>query len=165
MMNVQCRRRFRAKGAVKENITEWRMPDVGFRRVLYPSLAIPCTECSPRRPTPACDDWLHSQIKAGMKGQSVTGDVKVNGENMSGTFFLENAAYVPQEDRLWSALTGTSVRAQRPKLGLLRDAFDSLFGAMPQQEGLLRCSFNRRTKTCAGDPIRAHLFHSHPAPR
>lgn len=36
----------------------------------------------------------------------MTGDITVNGVAMSNMFFLENAAYVPQEDRLWSALTG-----------------------------------------------------------
>lgn len=51
-----------------------------------------------------------------MKGLRVTGDVTFNGEIMSGAFFREIAVYVPQEDRLWSALTGTSARAQRPKL-------------------------------------------------
>lgn len=56
--------------------------------------------------TPACD-LLDSKIKAGTNGLTVTGDVTVNGEIMSRAFFLENAAYVPQEDRLWSALTGT----------------------------------------------------------
>ncbi|CAM9549652.1 unnamed protein product [Pylaiella littoralis] len=50
-------------------------------------------------------DVLVGKIKAGTKGLSVTGDVIVNGEAMSRAFFLENAAYVPQEDRLWSALT------------------------------------------------------------
>ena len=49
---------------------------------------------------------LHAQVKDGAKGASVTGDVTVNGVAMSKAFFLENAAYVPQEDRLWSALTG-----------------------------------------------------------
>lgn len=50
-----------------------------------------------------------SQIKGGTNGLSVTGDITVNGEPMSRSFFLENAAYVPQEDRLWSALTGVKI--------------------------------------------------------
>ncbi|CAN0443751.1 unnamed protein product [Pylaiella littoralis] len=50
-------------------------------------------------------DVLVGKIKDGTKGLSVTGDITVNGEIMSRAFFLENAAYVPQEDRLWSALT------------------------------------------------------------
>ncbi|CAM9583250.1 unnamed protein product, partial [Ectocarpus sp. 13 AM-2016] len=50
-------------------------------------------------------DVLVGKISAGTKGLDVTGDVTVNGKVMSKSFFLENAAYVPQEDRLWSALT------------------------------------------------------------
>ncbi|CAN0170684.1 unnamed protein product, partial [Ectocarpus sp. 12 AP-2014] len=50
-------------------------------------------------------DVLVGKISAGTKGLDVTGDVTVNGQAMSKSFFLENAAYVPQEDRLWSALT------------------------------------------------------------
>lgn len=56
-------------------------------------------------------DSRFSQVKAGTKGLSVTGDITVNGVDMSRSFFLENAAYVPQEDRLWSALTGVYVWA------------------------------------------------------
>ncbi|CAN0324910.1 unnamed protein product [Scytosiphon promiscuus] len=41
---------------------------------------------------------------AATTGMSVR-KVTVNGERMSRSFFLENASYVPQEDRLWSALT------------------------------------------------------------
>ncbi|CAB1099471.1 ABC [Ectocarpus sp. CCAP 1310/34] len=50
-------------------------------------------------------DVLVGKISAGTKGLDVTGDITVNGKVMSKSFFLENAAYVPQEDRLWSALT------------------------------------------------------------
>ncbi|CAM9811429.1 unnamed protein product, partial [Ectocarpus fasciculatus] len=50
-------------------------------------------------------DVLVGKISAGTKGLEITGDVIVNGKAMSKSFFLENAAYVPQEDRLWSALT------------------------------------------------------------
>ncbi|CAM9952064.1 unnamed protein product, partial [Ectocarpus sp. 4 AP-2014] len=50
-------------------------------------------------------DVLVGKISAGTKGLDVTGDVTVNGKAMSKSFFLENAAYVPQEDRLWCALT------------------------------------------------------------
>ncbi|CAN0437423.1 unnamed protein product, partial [Ectocarpus sp. 12 AP-2014] len=50
-------------------------------------------------------DVLVGKISAGTKGLDITGDVTVNGQAMSKSFFLENAAYVPQEDRLWSALT------------------------------------------------------------
>ncbi|CAM9546843.1 unnamed protein product, partial [Hapterophycus canaliculatus] len=50
-------------------------------------------------------DVFVGKVKAGTQGLSVTGDITVNGEPMSRSFFLENAAYVPQEDRLWSALT------------------------------------------------------------
>ncbi|CAN0100436.1 unnamed protein product [Scytosiphon promiscuus] len=39
------------------------------------------------------------------KGVDITGDVTVNGKALSKAFFLDNAAYVPQEDHLWSALT------------------------------------------------------------
>ena len=46
------------------------------------------------------------QIAPGTKDLEITGDITVNGQSMSRSFFLENAAYVPQEDRLWSALTG-----------------------------------------------------------
>lgn len=35
----------------------------------------------------------------------MAGETTVNGEPMSRSFFLEHASYVPQEDRLWSALT------------------------------------------------------------
>ncbi|CAN0151348.1 unnamed protein product, partial [Pylaiella littoralis] len=45
------------------------------------------------------------QVKARIKGLRVTGDVTVNGEIMSRVLFEKNAAYVPQEDHLWSALT------------------------------------------------------------
>ncbi|CAN0120957.1 unnamed protein product [Ectocarpus sp. 6 AP-2014] len=51
-------------------------------------------------------DVLVGKVSAGTKGLDITGDVTVNGKAMSKSFFLENAAYVPQEDRLWSALTG-----------------------------------------------------------
>lgn len=44
----------------------------------------------------------------------MTGDITVNGETMSNAFFLDNAAYVPQEDRLWSALTGDDDDAPTP---------------------------------------------------
>ncbi|CAN0565058.1 unnamed protein product [Ectocarpus sp. 12 AP-2014] len=54
-------------------------------------------------------DVLVGKISTGTKGLNVTGDVTVNGKVMSKSFFLENAAYVPQEDRLWSALTGTEL--------------------------------------------------------
>lgn len=47
-----------------------------------------------------------TQTAAGAKDLEITGDITVNGQSMSRSFFLENAAYVPQEDRLWSALTG-----------------------------------------------------------
>ncbi|CAM9446521.1 unnamed protein product [Ectocarpus sp. 4 AP-2014] len=50
-------------------------------------------------------DVLVGKVSAGTKGLDITGDVTVNGKAMSKSFFLENAAYVPQEDRLWSALT------------------------------------------------------------
>lgn len=46
------------------------------------------------------------QHNADTEGQEITGDVTINGKAMSKSFFLDNAAYVPQEDRLWSALTG-----------------------------------------------------------
>lgn len=49
---------------------------------------------------------LMPQYNADAEGLEITGDVTINGEVMSKSFFLENAAYVPQEDRLWSALTG-----------------------------------------------------------
>ena len=49
---------------------------------------------------------LGTQIDGSTRGFNVTGDITVNGQPMSRSFFLENAAYVPQEDRLWSALTG-----------------------------------------------------------
>lgn len=47
-----------------------------------------------------------NKVSADTKGLDITGSVTVNGQPMSKSFFLENAAYVPQEDRLWSALTG-----------------------------------------------------------
>eukprot|EP00752_Nemacystus_decipiens_P009950 g8873.t1 len=50
-------------------------------------------------------DVLVGKISADTKGLDITGSVTVNGQPMSKSFFLENAAYVPQEDRLWSALT------------------------------------------------------------
>ncbi|CAN0188225.1 unnamed protein product, partial [Ectocarpus sp. 4 AP-2014] len=50
-------------------------------------------------------DVLVGKVSAGTKGLDITGDVTVNGKAMSKSFFLDNAAYVPQEDRLWSALT------------------------------------------------------------
>ncbi|CAN0166070.1 unnamed protein product, partial [Ectocarpus sp. 8 AP-2014] len=50
-------------------------------------------------------DVLVGRINANTKGLHITGNVTVNGKAMSKSFFLENAAYVPQEDRLWSALT------------------------------------------------------------
>ncbi|CAN0131811.1 unnamed protein product, partial [Ectocarpus fasciculatus] len=50
-------------------------------------------------------DVLVGKVSAGTKGLDITGDVTVNGKAMSKSFFLENAAYVPREDRLWSALT------------------------------------------------------------
>eukprot|EP00904_Undaria_pinnatifida_P002690 jgi/Undpi1/12421/HiC_scaffold_5.g02093.m1 len=50
-------------------------------------------------------DILVGKIAANTRGFDVTGDITVNGQPMSRKFFLENAAYVPQEDRLWSALT------------------------------------------------------------
>ena len=56
-------------------------------------------------------DSIFCQIKVGAKGSTVTGGVIVNGMEISRSFSLENAAYVPQEDRLWSALTGVCVRA------------------------------------------------------
>ncbi|CAM9592338.1 unnamed protein product [Ectocarpus fasciculatus] len=50
-------------------------------------------------------DVLVGRINPNTKGLHITGNVTVNGKTMSKSFFLENAAYVPQEDRLWSALT------------------------------------------------------------
>ncbi|CAN0222698.1 unnamed protein product, partial [Ectocarpus sp. 12 AP-2014] len=50
-------------------------------------------------------DVLVGRINPNTKGLHITGNVTVNGKAMSKSFFLENAAYVPQEDRLWSALT------------------------------------------------------------
>lgn len=56
-------------------------------------------------------NWWHGeQVAATTKGLSITGDIAVNGQPVSRSFFLENAAYVPQEDRLWSALTGMNSR-------------------------------------------------------
>lgn len=46
------------------------------------------------------------QYNTDAEGLGITGDVITNGKAMSKSFFLENAAYVPQEDRLWRALTG-----------------------------------------------------------
>lgn len=57
----------------------------------------------------ACVRNVRNQISADTKGLDITGSVTVNGQSMSKSFFLENAAYVPQEDRLWSALTGDGV--------------------------------------------------------
>lgn len=48
------------------------------------------------------------------EGLEITGDITINGKAMSKSFFLENAAYVPQEDRLWSALTGNYGTSRRP---------------------------------------------------
>ncbi len=67
-----------------------------------------------------------SQIQDGNNGFRVTGEVTVNGELMSRSFFLENASYVPQEDRLWSALTGKTIDSYTQALGHLgcsRDNF------------------------------------------
>eukprot|EP00903_Cladosiphon_okamuranus_P021625 g19883.t2 len=50
-------------------------------------------------------DVLVGKVSANNKGLNITGSITVNGQPMSKSFFLENAAYVPQEDRLWSALT------------------------------------------------------------
>lgn len=36
---------------------------------------------------------------------------------MTRSFFLQNAAYVPQEDRLWSALTGDNYRRRARRQG------------------------------------------------
>lgn len=63
-----------------------------------------CTVCSAA--TRTCGRNLRYQISTDTKGLDITGSVTVNGQPMSKSFFLENAAYVPQEDRLWSALTG-----------------------------------------------------------
>ena len=62
---------------------------------------------------------LALQIRGGTNGLNVAGEVTVNGERMSRSFFLENASYVPQEDRLWSALTGKTIDSYTHALGHL----------------------------------------------
>lgn len=68
------------------------------------------------------------KIANSAKNLSVTGDITVNGQPMSRSFFLENAAYVPQEDRLWSALTG-----EGSCTGLL---FDSILDALRNMDSM-----------------------------
>lgn len=57
----------------------------------------------------------------------MTGDITVNGETMSNAFFLDNAAYVPQEDRLWSALTGGDDDDASTAPGVFENNTDWLF--------------------------------------
>lgn len=78
----------------------------------------------------------------------VSGDVTVDGAAMSKAYFLENAAYVPQEDRLWSALTGDdhlytlSTLSPQNKLSNMR----ALQGLHP----LLICMYHSCFVACAG---------------
>lgn len=65
--------------------------------------------------------YLAPQYNADAEGLEITGDVTINGKAMSKSFFLENAAYVPQEDRLWSALTGEGPRLPHVRTNAIRN--------------------------------------------
>lgn len=70
---------------------------------------------------------------------------------MSKSFFLENAAYVPQEDRLWSALTGDDLL--HPLQDLQAPSFRRI--CQPLSKDCDTVSFLKKIKKGVGSAVKA----------